>query len=66
MENPLNNGCKPNEHYSVTQTAHLLGVTRPTVYNYIKRGYFKFFWHKKTMNKRLKGTDIIKFYNEIS
>ena len=66
MENPLNNGCKPNEHYSVSQTAKMLGVTRPTIYNYIKQGHFRIFLHKQTMNKRLKGIDIIKFYNSIS
>lgn len=66
MENPLNNGCKPNEHYGVTETARLLGVTRPTIYQYIKLGYLRVRLHKMKQSQRIQGTDIIKFYNSIS
>ena len=66
MENPLNNGCKPNEHYGVSKAALLLGVTRPTIYRYIKLGYIKLSWHKALMANRIKGTEIIGFYNKLS
>lgn len=66
MENPLNNGCKPNEHYGISQSAKLLGVTRPTIYKYIKTGDLKVHLHKKLLTQRIMGTDIIKFYNSIS
>jgi predicted site-specific integrase-resolvase len=66
MENPLNNGCKPNEHYGISKAAALLGVTRPTIYRYIKLGYIRLMWHKNLDTKRIKGTEIIGFYNRIS
>lgn len=66
MENPLNNGCRPNEHYGVSETARLLGVTRPTIYQYIKLGYLRVRLHKLKQSQRIQGTDIIKFYNSIS
>lgn len=66
MENPLNNGCKPNEHYGISKAAQLLGVTRPTIYRYIKLGDLKVHLHKKLQSQRIMGTDIIKFYNSIS
>lgn len=65
MENPLNNGCKPNEHYGISKAAQLLGVTRPTIYRYIKLGDIKVHLHKKLQSIRIMGTDIIKFYNSI-
>lgn len=64
MQNPINNGCKPNERYGKSDTARMLGVSRPTVAAYEKQGL------RYTLEKRLpslphryKGIDIIKFYN---
>lgn len=65
MENPLNNGCKPNEHYGVSESAKLLGVTRPTIYKYIRSGDLKVRLHKRLQTMRIMGTDIIRFYNSI-
>ncbi len=62
MQNPINNGCKPNERYGRNEVAKLLGVTRPTITSYEKRG-LKFCLDKNSYYHRYKGADIIKFYN---
>lgn len=64
MENPVNNGCKPNERYGRSQTARMLGVTSPTITAYEKQG-LKYSLEKrlKSLPHRYKGIDIIKFYN---
>jgi hypothetical protein len=62
MENPVNNGCKPNERYGRSDTARLLGVTRPTITNYEKKG-LRFGLDKFSGYHIYKGIDIIKFYN---
>jgi excisionase family DNA binding protein len=66
MENPLNNNCKPNEHYGVVQAARLLGVTKPTLYRYVKAGDIKPCLHTKKNSLRIKGSELIKYYNSIS
>ena len=62
METPVNNGCKPNERYGRSDTARLLGVSRPTITSYEKRG-LKFGLNKHSGYHVYKGIDIIKFYN---
>lgn len=64
MQNPINNGCKPNERYGASDTARMLGVSRSMIATYEKQGL------RYTLEKRLrslphryKGMDIIKFYN---
>lgn len=66
MQNPLDNGCRPNNYYGVSQAAAMLGVSRPTIYKYIKDGFLKQSWHKTLMKSLIKGTEIIKFHNSIS
>ena len=66
MENPLNNGCKPNEHYSKSQASALLGISRPTLNTYIKLGRIKISLHRISHDIRIKGTELIKYYNSIS
>jgi hypothetical protein len=62
MQNPVNNGCKPNERYGKSDTARLFGVSRPTIAAYEKRG-LKFSLDRNSCYHRYKGIDIIKFYN---
>ena len=64
MKNPENNGCKPNERYGRTETAAMLGVSRPTITAYEARGLrFTLDKNLKSMPHRYRGIDIIKFYN---
>lgn len=65
MKNPINKGCKANEHYNIAETAELLGVTRPTIYRFIKDGLISPKHHSRLKSNRVKGADIIKFYNSI-
>jgi predicted site-specific integrase-resolvase len=66
MQNPLNNGCKPNEHYSKSQASTLLGISRPTLDAYIRQGKIKICLHRVSDSLRIKGTELIKYYNSIS
>lgn len=66
MENPLNNNCKPNEHYGAVEAARMLGVTKPSIYNYIKLGFIRPSLHTKKKTIRIKGSELIKYYNSIS
>jgi predicted site-specific integrase-resolvase len=66
MENPLNNNCKPNEHYSKSESALILGISRPTLDKYIRLGIIKVNLHKISHKVRIKGTELIKYYNSIS
>ena len=66
MENPLNNKCKPNEHYNKSTSAMMLGISRPTLDSYIKQGRIKLSYHKASSSLRIKGTELIKYYNSIS
>lgn len=65
MENPLNNNCKPNEHYGTTEAARLLGVTKPTIYRYISLGFIRPSLHSRKNTLRVKGSELIKYYNSI-
>lgn len=62
MENPLNNGCKPNERYGRNDVARFFGVSRPTITSYEKKG-LRFSLDRNSYYHRYKGIDIIKFYN---
>lgn len=62
MQNPINNGCKPNERYGKSDTARMFGVSRPTIAAYEKRG-LRFSLDRNSSYHRYKGIDIIKFYN---
>ena len=62
MQNPTNNGCKPNERYGKSDVARMFGVSRPTVAAYEKRG-LRFCLDRNSSYHRYKGIDIIKFYN---
>lgn len=66
MENPLNNNCKPNEHYNKSRSAIMLGISRPTLDKYIKQGDIKITLHRVSKKVRIKGTELIKYYNSIS
>ena len=66
MENPLNNNCKPNEHYNKSESALILGISRPTLDKYIKQGDIKITLHRVSKKVRIKGTELIKYYNSIS
>lgn len=66
MENPLNNNCKPNEHYGAVEAARMLGVTKPTIYNYVKCGIIRPSLHTRKKTLRIKGSELIKYYNSIS
>ena len=66
MQNPMNNGCKPNEHYTKTMAARMLGVSRPTLDNYIQKGWIRMIMHRATHALRIKGTELIRYYNSIS
>jgi DNA-binding XRE family transcriptional regulator len=64
MRNPVENGCRPNERYGRSETARMLGVTRPTITSYEERGLkFTLAKNLKSMPHRYRGIDIIKFYN---
>lgn len=64
MQNPINNGCKPNERYGRSEVARMLGVTSPTITEYEKQG-LKYSLEKRLPSHphRYMGIDIIKFYN---
>lgn len=64
MKNPVENGCRPNERYGRSDTAKMLGVSRPTITVYEGRG-LRYTLEKNlpSMPHRYKGIDIIKFYN---
>lgn len=66
MTNPLNNGCKPNEHYNKSRASVLLGVSRPTLDKYIKEGLIKMSLHERLLSLTIKGTELIGFYNSRS
>lgn len=66
MKNPLNNQCKPNEHYGATEAARILGVTRPTIYRYLMLGYIKPALFSRKNSIRIKGSELIRYYNSIS
>lgn len=64
MQNPVNNGCKPNERYGRSAAARLLGVTSPTISAYERQG-LRYSLEKRlpSLPHRYKGIDLIKFYN---
>ena len=66
MQNPLNNGCKPNEHYCKKRAALLLGCSRTTLDKYITEGWIRLTLHKKLGTISIKGTELIGFYNSRS
>ena len=66
MQNPLNNGCQPNEHYTKKKAASLLGISRPTLDNYISKGHIGMVMHRATHALRIKGTELIRYYNSIT
>lgn len=66
MTNPLNNGCKPNEHYNKSRASVLLGVSRPTLDKYITEGFIRLTLHKRLGTLSIKGTELIGFYNSRS
>lgn len=66
MHNPINNNCKPNEHYDKSTASRLLGISRPTLDKKITEGLIRVSLHKPSQRIRIKGTELIKFYNSIS
>lgn len=66
MTNPLNNGCKPNEHYNKSRASVLLGVSRPTLDKYINEGLIRLTLHNRLNTLSIKGTELIGFYNSRS
>ena len=45
MENPLENKCNPNRHYSKSEASRLLGISRPTLDKRITEGKIKVVLH---------------------
>ncbi len=66
MENPLENNCNPNRHYSKSEASRMLGISRPTLDKRIAEGKIKIVLHRPTDALRIKGTELIRYYNSIS
>lgn len=65
MENPLENNCRPTKHYSKSESARMLGISRPTLDKRIAEGKIRIVLHRPTDSLRIKGTELIKYYNSI-
>lgn len=65
MKNPINNGCKPNEHYNKSKASSLLGISRTTLDTYISQGKIKASLHRASGFIRIRGTELIRYYNSI-
>ena len=66
MENPLENNCNPNRHYSKVEASRMLGISRPTLDKYISQGRIGIVLHTPSSSVRIKGKELIRYYNSIS
>lgn len=65
IQNPIENGCKPSGHYTKAASASMLGISRPTLDKRIRAGFIREFYHKPSDSMKIKGTEIIRYYNSI-
>ena len=66
MQNPLENNCNPNRHYSKAEASRMLGISRPTLDKYISQGRIGIVLHTPSSSVRIKGKELIRYYNSIS
>lgn len=54
---------KPQHNYSMPQVCKVLGISVKKLYNLRKEGVIKYYMRKADNELRIKGSEIIKFYN---